>query len=142
MEKILVGSRAFFEGIEGYKSKDYDYVIIIDNQQELMWRHEYRFRGQCFFEYKKDTPINMISKTIEIGSPLLVGKFLVKDFADSIGAKVKDILPLEPLLDKLDDKHQYEKIIFEAIKKNKSFDITEEQRQEAYKVYLKTRMNE
>lgn len=139
MTKILVGSRAFFSGIEGFDSKDSDYLILANNQQGFNWRREQTLRGVDVFEYKKDTPSEMVAKTLQVGDPLLIGKFLVPEFANAIGATVTDILPLEALLPKLDAKHKYEAVIFKAIKANNSFQLNEEQMQAAYAAYTAAR---
>lgn len=139
MIKILVGSRAFFDGMKGFKSKDRDFLVLVEQPQGFTWRREQSVRGVCTFEYKKDTPAAMIAKTLEVGDPLLIGKFLVPEVAKAIGATVDDILPLESLLPKLDDKHQYEAVIFNAIKANGAFTLTKEQRQEAFKAYQSAR---
>lgn len=139
MTKILVGSRAFFNGMKGFQSKDRDYLILVEQPQGFNWRREQSVRGICTFEYKKDTPAAMIAKTLEVGDALLIGKFLVPEVAQAIGATVEDILPLESLLPKLDDKHQYEAVIFNSIKANGTFTLTAEQRQEAFKAYQSAR---
>ena len=142
MTKILVGSRAFFDGVDGFHSKDRDYLILVEQPQNFNWRREQNFRGMCLFEYKKDTPTAMIAKTLEVGDALLIGKFLVPEVAQAIGATVEDILPLESLLPKLDAKHQYEAVIFEAIKTNGTFTLTDRQRQEAFRQYQLARTKE
>lgn len=142
MTKILVGSRAFFDGIDGFHSKDRDYLILVEQPQNFNWRREQNLRGMCLFEYKKDTPTAMIAKTMEVGDALLIGKFLVPEVAQAIGATVEDILPLESLLPKLDAKHQYEAVIFEAIKTNGTFTLTDRQRQEAFRQYQLARTKE
>lgn len=142
MTKILVGSRAFFDGVDGFHSKDRDYLILVEQPQNFNWRREQNLRGMCLFEYKKDTPTAMIAKTLEVGDALLIGKFLVPEVAQAIGATVEDILPLESLLPKLDAKHQYEAVIFEAIKTNGTFTLTDRQRQEAFRQYQLARTKE
>ena len=142
MTKILVGSRAFFDGIDGFHSKDRDYLILVEQPQNFNWRREQNLRGMCLFEYKKDKPAAMIAKTLEVGDALLIGKFLVPEVAQAIGATVEDILPLESLLPKLDAKHQYEAVIFEAIKTNGTFTLTDRQRQEAFRQYQLARTKE
>lgn len=139
MSKIVVGSRAFFGGLEGFRSKDYDYLELVENPKGFKWRHEQSLRGVCTFRYKREPVADMVRRTIESGDPLLVGKFLVPEVAGAIGATVNDILPLEALLPKLDDKHRYAAVIFEAIKQNNSFELTDEQRAAAYKVYKQAR---
>ncbi len=142
MKQILVGSRAFFSGMKGFQSKDRDFLILVEKPQGFNWRREQSVRGICTFEYKLGTPAEMVAKTLEVGAPLLIGKFLVPEVADVLGATVDDILPLETLLPKLDDKHQYEAVIFNAIKTNGSFTLTEEQRKEAFKVYKAARKSD
>ena len=142
MTKILVGSRAFFNGMKGFQSKDRDYLVLVEQPQGFNWRREQSVRGICTFEYKKDTPAAMIAKTLEMGDALPIGKFLVPEVAQAIGATVQDILPLESLLPKLDAKHQYEAVIFDAIKTNGTFTLTEEQRKAAFKVYLSARKSD
>lgn len=139
MEEIIVGSRAFFSGIEGFKALDCDTLVLTSEPDGFTWRRERRLRGNCRFTYLLESPADMVQRTIDAGEPLLVGKFLVPEVADAIGATVADILPLEPLLEKLDDKHRYVAVIFEAVKANGSFTLTEAQRLEAYEVYKAAR---
>ena len=52
---------------------------------------------------------------------------------------VDDLTQLDELFNKLDDKHKYEKIIYEAYKENCSFTLSEEQLSNAYAEYKKYR---
>jgi hypothetical protein len=42
---------------------------------------------------------------------------------------------LRPLAEKLDDKHLYEKVIYDAYIENGCWGLTDEQRAEAYRIY-------
>ncbi len=139
MKRILVGSRAFFSGMEGFKSKDSDYLELVENPTTFKWRREQSLRGTCTFQFKHEPVGQMVQRTLDCGEALLVGKFLVPEVAQAIGATVADILPLEPLLSKLDDRHQYVAVIFEAAKQNGCFELTNEQRAAAYEVYRQAR---
>lgn len=139
MEKYIVGSCAFFSCYDDFFSKDKDYIELVENPTNFIWRRESHLRGICTFQYKKESPKDMIQRTIDSGSALQIGKFLVPDVAKTIGATVQDILPLEVLLPKLDKKHKYLEIIFNSVKENNSFELTKEQRDEAYKSYLEAR---
>lgn len=142
MKRMIVGSRAFFSGIDGFKSKDHDYLKLVENPTTFKWRREQSLRGTCVFQFKKEPVARMVQRTLDCGEALLVGKFLVPEVAQAIGATVADILPLEPLLSKLDDRHQYVAVIFEAVKQNDSFELTDEQRAAAYEVYRQARKSE
>lgn len=141
-ERILVGSRAFFGSIDGFQSKDTDYLELVDETNGFQWRRECSARGLCVFQYKRESAARMVRRTLDHGDALLVGKFLVPEVAQAIGATVADILPLETLLPKLDEKHKYVAVIFEAVRLNGSFELTDEQRAAAYEAYRKARRPE
>lgn len=138
-KKILVGSRAFFADCEGFRSKDHDYLELVENPGGFSWRREQSLRGVCIFSYKLEPAPDMVRRTLESGDALLVGKFLVPEVADALGVTVEDILPLEGLLPKLDKKHEYVAAIFNAVKRNGSFELTDEQRAVAYEIYKQAR---
>ena len=138
-KRILVGSRVFFSGMDGFRSKDTDYVVLVDEPKQFNWRRETSMRGICTFEYKREPAADMIARTVKHGDALLLGKFLVPEVLTEIDADIEDIKPLAALLPKLDDKHKYEVLIFEAYMNNKAFTLTEEQRIEAYHQYLLAR---
>ncbi len=139
VRKILVGSRHFFWKIAGYKSKDSDYVYIVGQGKGFEYIMQVADGSICRFEVVKRPVPEMIAYTLRSGDPLQIGKFLVPEFAEAIGATVEDIAPLEPLLDKLDAKHAYEAYIFRAVQGNGTFTLTDEQRKEAYRIYTEAR---
>lgn len=125
--------------MDGFRSKDHDYLELVENPTAFKWRREQSLRGVCTFQFKKEPPADMVRRTLDCGDALLVGKFLVPEVAQAIGATVVDILPLETLLPKLDEKHEYVAVIFAAVKQNGSFELTDEQRAAAYEAYRKAR---
>lgn len=64
-----------------------------------------------------------------------LGKFLVPTFIEAIGFTIDDLKKLQPLLDNLDDKHKYEKVIYNTYIQNNDFTLTDEQLQKAYLKY-------
>ena len=70
---------------------------------------------------------------------MVVGKFLIPEFNKKIGFTIDDLPKIKPLIDRLDEKHIYEKIIYESYLENNSFTLTEDQRLKAYKKYKETR---
>jgi hypothetical protein len=70
---------------------------------------------------------------------LVVGKFLVPEFCEEIGFTVEQLPLLKPLIDRLDSKHLYEQVIYNAYLENGDFTLTQEQRDNAYKSYKMTR---
>lgn len=138
-KQFTVGSSAFFSGMPDFRSKDSDILILTDEPDGFQWRREQQLRGVSTFRYKREPLAQMIQRTLDADDPLLVGKFLVPEVAAELGASVADILPLQPLVGKLDDKHKYYAVIFDAYQANGSITLTQEQRDAAYQLYTEAR---
>ena len=85
------------------------------------------------------SPEEFISYALNKGPTMQIGKFLIPEFNNEIGFTIEHLKQLVPLIEKLDDKHKYEKIIFDSYIENNSFTLTEEQRLKAYEEYKKYR---
>lgn len=83
------------------------------------------------------TPDEFIEYTLHKKLAMEIGKFLVPEVANYLGFTINHLKKLSPLIDFLDDKHRYEKIIFESYIENNDFFLTEEQRLKAYLEYQK-----
>lgn len=139
MERILIGSRAFFGGYDDFCNDYNRYLEMVDNIKSPL-REEMLLRGVYTVKYKKESGKKLISKSLETGDPVSIAKFLVPEVAKAIKVKVSDLQPLECLLPKLDKKHQYIATLYQAVKENGGFDITQEQRDAAYEVYKAARV--
>ena len=139
MKTILVGSTYFFKNIEGFKSKDTDRVVLVDNPVGFKNVRQTSGSGSCLFEWKRMSADEFVTFTLNSKLPMSVGKFLVKEFCDEIGFTISHLKKLAPQFDKLDDKHRYEKIIFDSIIINNSWTLTDEQLNSAYEEYKKYR---
>ena len=136
-EKISfqIGSRAFFGEMKDFTSKDNDRLYIMegwDVKGNILNLHVKD--KDCFF-IKDTTKDELIAQTLEANIPLRAGKFLVKDFAEYIGLTIDDLKRLQPLFESMDEKHKYEKVIYDAYVKNNAFELTDEQRMEAFDKY-------
>ena len=142
MKKYLVGSRAFFSGMEGFSPKDQDFLVLESAPLDYEWRREQHLRGVCTFFYKIEPPAQMVQRCLNARDALQLCKFLVPEVAVELRMSVDDIRPLETMLPLLDEKHRYYEIIFRAYMTNGSFTLTEAQRLEAYKSYTESRKKE
>lgn len=136
IKSFNIGSQVFFSNFKDYTSKDMDILHIID----------YPIFGETIQVMRKDNKDEFLIynfgkyKLIELTKdPIQVGKFLVPEFAEYIGLHIQDLQKLKPILNKIDDKHKYEKIIYESYIENNDFVLTEEQLDKAYKIYKKFR---
>ena len=141
MKTILVGSTYFFKNIEGFKSKDIDRVVLIDNPVGFKNVRQTSGSGSCLFEWRRMSADEFVTFTLNSKLPMSVGKFLVKEFCDEIGFTISHLKQLAPQFDKLDDKHKYEKVLFDSILANNSWQLTDEQLQAAYDMYKQYRSN-
>ena len=139
MKHFLVGSKYFFSCYPDFTPKDEDIVEIIDSN-EFSWLRVIRGCGRCLFQFNSKLDKNAhIQKALEVNEGLVIGKFLVPEFCQAIGFGVEDLNRLRPLIDRLDERHLYEQIIYESYIQNQEFVLSEEQRRAAYNCYKEAR---
>ena len=83
--------------------------------------------------------IILIKLHLSLNDAMTAGKFLVPDVAKYLDFTIEDIQKLSPLFEKLDERHIYEKVIFNSYIENGGFFLTPEQRQKAFEAYLSAR---
>ena len=137
---MLVGSNAFFKDIEGFTSKDVDILEFVDNPTDFKNVRQFKFPHKCVFQWRKMPIDELIDITLFRNFPMEIGKFLVPEFIKEFKLSIDDLKRLKPIIAKLDDKHKYEEVIYNAYIENNDFVLTDEQRQKAYSVYNKYRI--
>lgn len=141
-KRIVVGSRAFFSGCEDFNPHDNDILFLEDNPKDYNVQQQIRLKGNCYFKWKRMTPDEYIRYHEKCNCGMFLGKFLVPEFAEEIGMTIEDLKRLQSLVDKLDEKHAYEKVIFDSYVENNGFFLTKEQRNKAYAFYKKYHLEE
>lgn len=132
---MLVGSNVFFKDIEGFTSKDIDILEFVDNPTDFKNVRQFKFPDKCVFQWRK-MPINeLIDITLSRNFPMEIGKFLVPEFIKEFKLSIDDLKRLKPIITKLDDKHKYEEVIYNAYIENNDFILTDNQRQNAFETY-------
>ena len=135
---ILMGSNYFFKDYKDFKSHDIDFIDIIETN-EFKEKRVIRGQGKDYFYLKRKPKEQLIKDALKSELSMVVGKFLIPEFNKKIGFTIDDLQKIKPLIDRLDEKHIYEKIIYESYLENNSFTLTEDQRLKAYKKYKETR---
>jgi hypothetical protein len=138
-DRILMGSSYFFKDIPGFVSKDIDNLELVETPTLFKNVLQITGSGKCLFKWRKMSVNEFIDITLKRNFPMEIGKFLIPEFNNEIGFTIKHLPLLKPLVDNLDDKHKYEKIIYESYILNNSFTLTNEQLMEAYNEYKKYR---
>ena len=140
-KQFIIGSKAFFDYFDDYQSKDIDEIVILDRPlnisnksiKVLNMKHD----NKDVFFYWPLTKEEFIKEALNSNLPMKAGKFLVKDFAEYIGMTIEDLKRLKCMFDKIDEKHCYEKVIYDFYIENNSWDMTPEQLSKAYEIYKK-----
>ena len=136
-----IGSRVFFNNkFDDYIPKDYDMLYLFDewiiNDTNVL---NCKRDNNDVFYFKNMSLDEFIHDTLNCGTPMRVGKFLVPEFAKYLNMTISDLKKLQTMFDRLDDKHKYERIIYKSYINNNSFTLTKKQLQEAYDEYRKYR---
>lgn len=140
-KKYIVGSNYFFKTIKGFKSKDLDKVIVVDNSKKFKHNCRIRIANTDIITVVKQDKHKMLSYASENADGLVFGRFLIPELNAEFGIELEDLKIVENLIDKLDNKHLYFKKIYEYYLENKKMILTDEQRNAAYEVYKKYRNN-
>lgn len=97
-------------------------------------------RGKCLFQLKKLPSVEeYVVWDISTNIGMNMGKYLIPEFCQEIGFSFKDLPKISPLIERLDEKHLYEKIIYDSYIANNDFILTPEQRALAYESYKTSR---
>ena len=135
-----MGSSYFFDKFEDYKGKDLDELYIMDRfpfpRTNVL---NMKKNGKDVFFYRDMDKVAFIEDTLKSRVPMRAGKFLIPEFSERLGMTIDDLKGLELLFEALDEKHSYEKVIYDAYVKNGGFWLTDEQLNEAYVEYKRKR---
>ena len=135
--RFKVGSQAFFSMYPDFTPSDIDEVEFEEKPRLFrdFMQIRKKDRTRCLFIWRKMQPDEFIDYALRSRTPMEAGKFLVPEVAEYLGITIEHLRQLEPVFDRLDEKHQYEKAIFEAYLNNNGFWLTGEQRDHAYMLY-------
>ncbi len=141
-KKFTIGSRAFFTGMPNFQSKDTDVLIWTDEPKGYEHYKQTSMGGRCTMEWAKKEKAEFLSFALrERACGLEFGKFLVTEFASELGLTIANLTMLyEHFKERIDEKHKYQHEIYKAYVENNGFYLTDKQREKAYKVYKKERL--
>ena len=132
-QRFRVGSSYFF----GEQGTDIDEVEF--EEEPRLYKNVLQFRKKngkrCLFKWRKMTPEEFVEYTLNSKLPMEIGKFLVPEVCEYLGFTLDHLKQLAPVVERLDDKHAYEKIIYDSYMQNGGFYLTAEQRHYAYCKY-------
>lgn len=140
-QHFRVGSTYFFSGYADFRPSDIDEVEFEEHPR--LYRNVMQFRkkdgSRCYYKWRKMTADEFVEYTLNSKLPMEIGKFLVPEVAEYLGFTLDHLKQLKPVVERLDGKHKYEKVIYDSYLRNGGFFLTEEQRISAYSEYRKAR---
>lgn len=139
IKEFKIGSSIFFESYSDYTQKDIDVLAITDLPLFGKPMMNMKLKDKDIFFMCIEENSVMLDKTLESGVNMRAGKFLSPEFAEYIGLTIEELKKLKPMFDDIDEKHMYEKVIFDSYIKNNGFFLTNEQRLTAYEEYKRQR---
>jgi hypothetical protein len=141
-ERILVGSRAFFDGIPDFKPHDSDWVEFYDTSEvSFQYKNVLKAGSDCVFQLVRRPKQQRIDYALAHERPFSLCMFLVPRICKEFGMDLHDLEMLRPMRENLNYRHLYLGIIFDAYMENGSMTLTDNQRTHAYIEYMKARNN-
>lgn len=135
----LMGSSYFFGDYPDYKIKDVDKLIFVDSPKLFKNVMTMRNGQDDIFMWRRMTANDFIDYTLSKNNPLQLGKFLIPEICKEIGFTIQHLRQLEPIVERLDKLHEYQRVIYNAYLENNDFTLTDAQRDQAYEVYKSAR---
>lgn len=139
IKEFKIGSSIFFGSYSDYIQKDIDILAITDLPLFGKSMMNMKLKDKDIFFMCIEENSVMLDNTLESGVNMRAGKFLSPEFAEYIGLTIEELKKLKPMFDDIDEKHMYEKVIFDSYIKNNGFFLTNEQRLMAYEEYKRKR---
>ncbi len=148
VKRFLIGSKAIFSGYKNFDdiTTDTDILIIDDKPTDYDIETQYHDPDDDTIHYirwknmSKDELLFHHVHNVYMGT--FIQKFLVPEYAEYLNLTIDELKSMERLLEFMDSKHEYEKVVFHAYVENNGFFLTPEQKEEAFQVYKKCRVKE
>ena len=145
IKEFKIGSSYFFSCYPDYIQKDIDSLVIMDNFLHIYdGKTSFLMRPKNMKEdiliYKNLTKEEYLEEFFNNETDIIkIGKFLIPEFCEYIGFTIEDLKQLEHYFYCLDEKHMYQRIIYEFYISNNNFTLDDNQREIVYQEYKKVR---
>lgn len=139
----LVGSRSFFTSIPGFNPSDYDFVKVVPKNTRFGYIKHCHVCGICINEVVKRNfkeYLAYLSAHSEMMTPMCICSLFHPNIAKEMDFNfIRDHSYLDSFIERLSNKHQYYRVIYDAYLENGGCFLTDKQREKAYQVYLQAK---
>lgn len=132
---IVVGSAAFFGGMEGFIPRTTDQITLVDEVPNGWWHHTGTSEGVRSFDWQRHTLEELVAKLRQDGDGKRAMTLLVPEFATAFGLDMEGLESIRTMMEGLTGRYAWGRTIYEAYLSNGEMTLTEEQRAEAYAQY-------
>ena len=138
MKEFLTGSKAFFSDYEDFQLHDIDIIKFNPEQNHAITYIEKIGYTTFIWKYNKAQDIiDYLLNSYKFSSACIM--LLIPDIIKEVGMTFDKLPQLKPIIDKLDNKHKYIEVIYNAYLENGKFELTKEQLDSAYAEYKRER---
>ena len=139
MKQFEIGSNAFFSKFPDYTPRVAN-ILYIDDNPDYGYETSYMDEnGIHIIRWKNMTKEELMTYHKDCYVGRYIGKFLVPEYAEYFGITIDGLKELHHLIDFIDERHIYEKMIYDFYIKNNGFFLTDDQLKEVYDEYKKER---
>ena len=142
--KFRIGSTAFFEGhyedfdyCDDYKPHNYNFLAFSKEYDEPFTKVKYITVNDYFIHNIPVTKDDLLKYKLERckTDPIHVASVLSPTICDYFNITPDDLKPFEDAVNRLGKKHEYLKLVFDFYQENGNTELSDKQRDAAYKLY-------
>lgn len=138
MKQIEIGSGVFFSKFPDY-TPGVSNMLYIDDDPDYEYETNYMENGVHVLRWRNLPKDQLIAYHKDCYKGRYIGKFLVPEYIEYVGITLDDLKELHHLVNFLDERHIYEKLIYDFYIENNGFFLTDKQLEEVYEEYKNER---
>lgn len=138
MKQIEIGSSVFFSKFPDY-TPGVSNILYIDDNPDYEYETNYMENGVHILRWRNLSKEKLMEYHKDCYIGRYIGKFLVPEYVEYYDVTIDDLKELHHLIDFIDERHVYEKMIYDFYIENNGFYLTDEQLNAVYQEYKNER---
>lgn len=138
-KEFLTGSRAFFDGMDGFEPHDTDILVLTGRGFGAQWAQSSIGETTRFIHHHTGDTDAFIASVEALNQPNAVCMLLDPQIAEHVGFTAEMLERIRPMAERCEGRHLYLRKIYEYYVRNGSLTLNAQQRAYAFKVYKESR---